>query len=381
MRRWAILLLLSVWPVLADEPLAKNVILFIGDAGGLATLNAAGIYKHGAPRKLFIHNMPHIALAETSAASQWVTDSAAGMTAMVTGRKTHNGVLSQSDSAVRREKDGKPLKTILEYAEERGLSTGVVSNSSASSATPAACYAHVNDRDKDGEIFVQALTPRFGDGIDVIVGAGRKEILEKTKDLGVDIASMLRKGGRELYDSLDTTPAGAQRPVVLLENGNFDLGRATQLAIEILSRNAKGFFLMVESDLHTEELIRGLQRAAALDDIIRQTAARMDGQDTLILFTADHSYDFRVHSGRKGEPLLGDFTDPDFGDDVDSLRMENVRRDDDHTAEEVLVAGQGPGAQRVRGILSNTDLFHIMMAAYGWQEDMPASGPTETSTR
>ena len=64
---------------------AKNVVLFLGDAGGIPTLSAASIHGYGEPRRLFIHSMPNIALAETSAASQWVTDSAAGMTAIVTG--------------------------------------------------------------------------------------------------------------------------------------------------------------------------------------------------------------------------------------------------------------------------------------------------------
>jgi len=72
---------------------ARNVVLFLGDAGAIPTLSAASIHGYGEPRRLFIHSMPNIALAETSAASQWVTDSAAGMTAIVTGRKTHNGVI------------------------------------------------------------------------------------------------------------------------------------------------------------------------------------------------------------------------------------------------------------------------------------------------
>jgi alkaline phosphatase len=103
---------------------ARNVILFLADAGGLPTLNAASIYGHGAPQKLFINTMPHIALSDTSSASRWVTDSAAGMTAIVPGRRTENGVLAQSDAAVKGRKDGEPLKTILEYAEERGFATG-----------------------------------------------------------------------------------------------------------------------------------------------------------------------------------------------------------------------------------------------------------------
>jgi alkaline phosphatase len=208
-------------PLAAAEPTAKNVILFLGDAGGIPTLNGASIHAHGAPQKLFIHRMPHIALADTSSASEWVTDSAAGMTAIVTGQKTHNGVLAQSAGAVRGKKDGEPLKTILEFAEERGLSTGVVSNSSMLSATPAALYAHVNDRKDEAGIFRQLLKPRFGDGVDVVIGAGRGDVVE---------------------------------------------------------------------------------------------AARHD-----------------------------------------------------HTGEEVLVAARGPGAERLRGFLSNTDLFHIMMAGYGWK--------------
>jgi alkaline phosphatase len=339
--KFIVLLLFTGWLALAgDRPAtavpaqdgpARNVILFIGDAGGIPTLHAAGVYKHGATRRLFIQNMPHIALMETSSASEWVTDSAASMTAMVTGHKTHNGVISQSDAAVRRVKDGAALKTILEHAEERGLSTGVVSNSSVASATPAACYAHVNDRSLDGEIFLQAFRPRFGDGVDVLIGAERQEILSATGALDVEVPAVLRKSGRELYASLEAVRADAHRPVVLLETGEFDLDRATEIAIEILSRNPRGFFLMVESDLHTEELILGLDRTIALDDVIRRTAGRTDLRDTLILFTADHSYDLRIHDGEIGEPLLGRFTDPMFGTDVDSMRLETVRRDADHT--------------------------------------------------
>lgn len=69
--------------------------------------------------------------------------------------------------------DGEPLKTILEYAEEHGLSTGVVTNSSVLSATPAACYAHVNDRKNEPDILKHLLNPRFGDGVDAVIGGGR----------------------------------------------------------------------------------------------------------------------------------------------------------------------------------------------------------------
>jgi alkaline phosphatase len=346
---------------------AKNVILFLGDAGGIPTLHAASIHAYKGPHGLFLHTMPHVALSETSTASDWVTDSAAGMTAVVTGRKTHNGVVAQSDAAVRGKKDGEQLKTILEYAEERGLSTGVVSNSSVLSATPAACYAHVNDRKNLGEVFRQLLKPSFGDGVDVVIGAGLRDVREAAQSRGLEMKAALGKAGLHWYDSLDSVPPSARRAVVLFDR-DFDLNAATQRAIDVLLRNPKGFFLMVEGDLHTEKLLQGLDRTVELDRTIRAAAQRLKSDDTLILFTADHSYDFRIHDGKKGEPLFANSVTAEFGDDQDSVRLDNVRRDDDHTGEHVLVLGQGPGAERVRGFLSNTDLFGIMMAAYGWKQ-------------
>jgi alkaline phosphatase len=176
-----IALLVSVVPAFSTAKTrqhAKNVIVLLQDAGGIATLNGASIYGYNAPLKLFVQSWPQIGLSNTSPASQWVTDSAAGMTAIVTGQKTNNSVISESADSVRGEKHGKPLKTILEYAEERGLSTGVVTNVEVADATPAACYAHVNDRKQWGEIFLQIFSPRYGDGVDIAFGAGRQAIYD-----------------------------------------------------------------------------------------------------------------------------------------------------------------------------------------------------------
>lgn len=156
---------------------ARNVILFLGDAAGIPTLHAASVLAHDRPRALFIHQMPHVALVETSSALRVGGRLGRGHTAIVTGHKTHNGVVAQSDAAVRRVRDGAPLKTILEHAEERGLSTGVVSNSSVLSATPAACYAHVNDRGDEVEALRQLLEPRFGDGVGSLSLQGRRVVL------------------------------------------------------------------------------------------------------------------------------------------------------------------------------------------------------------
>ena len=331
---------------------AKNVILFLADGTGIPTIHAASIYGYGKSQQLFVQNMPHLGFSETSTASSWVTDSAAGMTAIVTGEKTHSGVVSQAADAVRGEKDGRLLKSILEYAEERGLSSGVVSNSAVSDATPAACYAHSNERAKHGYIFAQILEPRFGDGIDVVIGPGRATILQQTEELGVDLAAGFMARGYAFVDNPQAMQEAADerdRLIALYESDDFDLGVAVNKAIDVLTRNPKGFFLMVESNNHFTDVEKTLSRLVAMDKVIRQTAERMKNTDTLILFTADHSYDLRIPSA----PKVQDVTP-------------HVVIGGTHTAEEVLVAGQGPGAEKVKGYFPNTRLFHIMMEAYGW---------------
>ncbi len=361
-----ILLALIVVPVaLSAQPRAKNVILFLADAGGISTIAAASLHGYGAPRRLFIQRMPNIALSDTSTASQIVTDSAAGMTAIVTGERTHNGVLSQSASAVRKQTDGVPLKSILEYAEERGLSTGVITNDSLAGATPAAVYAKANDRGLTAVIFRQAFAPRFGDGVDVMIGAGRTSITKALAEAGVELDALARQQDRGILSSLAEIGPDASRAIVLLDSGDFDLGEAVETAIRMLSKNPRGYFLTIESDVHTDRLRRGLNRLVDFDRVIERTA-KLVGSDTLLLFTADHSFDVRLRGGRFGQPLLEGLEVAEADAPKGPIRIPAVRMDNGHTGEEVLVAAQGPGAERVRGYMANTDLFRVMMAAYGW---------------
>lgn len=366
--RISILVLLSVLgiaPAAGAEERARNVILFLADAAGIPTLNAASLHGYGEGRQLFVQGMPHIGLSDTASASQFVTDSAAGMTAIVTGHRTHNGVIAQGPDAVRGQKDGTPLETILELAERHGLSTGVISNQALTGATPAALYAKVNDRRKTAEIFRQALGTRAGgDGVEVLIGPGRKDVATALEAAGTSLGQLEREYGRPILASLDAIPADATRAVVLLEADGFDVAPAIAQARRMLSKNPRGYFLMVESDAHTDAIRPGLDRLVAFDRAIRQVASSV-GPDTLLLFTADHSFDLRVHDGRRGKPLLTGVAAE--GGSVDAVRLPNVRMDGSHTGEEVLVAAQGPGSERVRGYLANTDLFDIMVDAFGWQ--------------
>jgi alkaline phosphatase len=348
------------------EEKAKNVILFLGDAGGIPTLNAAGIYAHDRPLSLFVHSMPHVALSETSARDAWVTDSAAGMTAIVTGRKTNNRMLSVVPGA--NGATAQPLKTILEYAEEHGLATGVITNMAAWDATPAACYAHVDSRGATQEIYRQLLRPRFGDGVDILVGKDRKAVEALFTAQGKKLADGFAGAGYRFFDTPGEITADAHRAVSIYDGEDFAPIPVVDKALQSLGSGGRGFFLMIEWDMHTDNTKRGLDRAIVMDDLIRHVAGRV-ANDTMILFTADHSFGLRLRGGKPGSPFADQFSAASATEGTTQQNHPLIAVEKTHTGEEVLVAAQGAGAERVHGFLANTDLFKIMMQAYGWKED------------
>lgn len=123
---------------------------------------------------------------------------------------------------------------------------------------------------------------------------------------------------------------------------------------------------MVEWDLHPTKPARCLDTVVKLDHLIQRTANQMD-KNSLVFFTADHSFDFRLLRGKKGADIV---LPP--GPNAEGADKDNVKADvivgTHHSGEEVLIAAAGPGSQRVHGFMPNTELFHVMMSAYGWRE-------------
>jgi alkaline phosphatase len=342
---------------------ARNAVLFIGDAGGLPTLHAAGIYAHDRPHSLFIHQMPHLALSDASSLDGWVSDSAAGMTAIVAGHKTNNGMVSVLPGATGEAEQ--PLKTILEYAEERGLATGVVTNMAISDATPAACYAHAASRRSTLEIFEQVFTPRFGDGVDVLIGAGRTSVYRVMNEQNRCADEELRAAGYRVFDHPADITADAPRVASIYDGADFEPEPVIDRVLEVLGRDPEGFFLMVEWDMHADNIDRGMRRTVVMDNLIRRVAGRVP-PDTLILFTADHSFDLRMLGGKRSAPFAPQVA---ATMNVPPPHKPAIRiTPGAHSGEDVIVTAQGPGAERVKGFMSNTDLFHVMMSAYGWKE-------------
>jgi alkaline phosphatase len=342
---------------------AKNVILFFGDGVGVSSLNAASIYGYGRPQALYLQKMPNLALADSSSAREWVTDAAAAATAMASGVKSRNGVMSQTASAVKDVRDGDTLKTILEYAEERGLSTGVISNDDRTGVTIAAVsafYAHTNNRQRSADIFQQLLHPKFGNGVDVVIGTGLKWISAESAKAGRNIAADIPAAGYAYAHSLDEVKqldASKDRVIALFDDSDFDLNAAVEQAVARLSRNPRGYFLVVFSDCHLSRTAKTLSRIVEMDKVVQATAERVQ-KDTLVLMSADHSYDLRI----KGEKLVETSKAADAQQLVAAISLE-----EQHTAEDVPVIAAGPGASRVHGFIFNTDIFHIMMGAFGWE--------------
>ncbi|MDG2527220.1 alkaline phosphatase [Caulobacter endophyticus] len=350
------------------QPRAKNVILFLADAGGVPSINAASLLGYGEPLKLHVQAWPNLGLSETSPVDHFVSDSANGMSSIMTGVKTRNGVISQSPAAERGKRDGQPTKTLLEYAEQHGLRTAVVTSESIADATPAATYAHSNDRKKWGEIFPQAFAPRFGDGVDVLIGAGRKEIGEQMAAAGGGFDQLSKAHSRPIYAQLDQVPASNARPVVVSDH--VDVRAATLKALDLLQASPKGYLLVVEWDAHTDDVRKGLQNVVDFDKLVAEIQGRVDLNDTLMLFTADHSFGLQVDDGRRGEPLLEGYDAwKATGKDDHLVRLKNVQINRTHTAEEVAALAIGPGAEAVRGYFPNTHLFKVMMDAFGWTPD------------
>lgn len=359
-------LLLSTASTGAAAQQARNVILLLGDAGGLPTLNAGGILANDAPQSLFLHTMPNIALSDTSSRNQWVTDSAAGMTAIVTGHKTDNGMVSTLPSA-----NGAvvPVKTLLEYAEERGLSTGVMTNMKIWDATPAATFAHVGTRKDKAAIFKQMLAPRYGNGVDILIGKGRADAIAAFAEQQTTPEKAFAAAGYGFGED----PALAQQGgrVAVLRDSDFAPIPAVEATIAQLARNPKGYFLMVEWDMHTDDPKKGLTHVKEMDDMIRRVS-QIAGKDTLILFTADHSFGLRLGGGKRGVPLLQQYDTEAAKPGVTAATNDVISVQDGHTGEEVVVAASGPGADKVHGFMPNTRLFDVMLSAFGWKRDRQA---------
>lgn len=346
----------------------KNVILFVGDGMGHEQVKASGYYFNGAAGGFNFEQFPAFAWMTHNNSSFGLTDSAASATAMATGFKVDNNVISVAraagpDPRSASPSDDRELLTLLETFKAAGKSTGLVTTSFATDATPAAFGAHEVDRDLSANIasdFFTQTRPNviFGGGAAgfttaAAAGAGYAAVANRAQLQALDTASVTHAAGvfgsgafGYAYDQSIGTST--------FYNANPYLQEMTQSALDVLDNDADGFFLMVENELtdssghlaltgeskvernifEVRELARAVQRAVDF---------AASHPDTVILVTGDHETGAFTANANNGAGVMPSVTSGATG----------------HTAAWLPLYALGPNAGHVNGFVDNTDIFRI----------------------
>ncbi|MGB1457302.1 alkaline phosphatase [Spongiibacter marinus] len=417
---------------------AKNIILFVGDGMGVSTITAARILdgqQKGMPgeeNNLSFDRFPFSGLIKTYNVDAQTPDSAGTMTAIVSGVKTNIGLLGVDENTRRGDcssATGKALVSLLELAEIAGKATGLVSTARVTHATPAATYAKSADRNWEDNStlpqqaisagcediasqlisFEKNLEARFAnvdvDGIDVVMGGGRRHFLPASIDGGqrTDGRNLLAEWQQQYpaaryLDSkaaLNALDLAATEKLFALFSGShmqYELERRdepdnepslremTEAALALLSKNEQGFFLMVEAGRidhghHAGNASKALHDTIALSEAVALVVEQTSPEDTLIVVTADHSHIFTIAGyPRRGNPILGK---------VVSVGSSTPSTAADGLPYTTLAYANGPGseyfsAQEQTAAGSRRDLHGVDTQAREFQQDalVPLSSET-----
>ena len=471
---------------------AKNVILFIGDGMSpahrvAARLLAKGIAEGKALGKLAIDDMPHMALVATAGSDSIITNSANSASAYATGHKSAVNAMGVYADRTPDPLDDPRVETVTSLAQRRqDMAIGIVTNTEIEDATPAAMVAHTRRRTEYDRIVEQYFAAKP----DVLMGGGRANFLPKSENGSrrrdeSDFVAQFRAAGYSLALTGPEMVSAAKDPgttklLGLFTLGNMDgaldrkflkggtvgkfpeqpdLTEQVGAALEVLSKNPSGFFLMVESGMidkytHLLDMERAVYDTIMLDNAVRLARdwAAAHGDDTLILVIADHNhpigllgtidddmtketpaplrervrvyeragfpnypapdaegYPARVDVSRRLalfsaslpdhyetlRPKLDNPNEPTVaGKDANTyvaneryksvpgaaLRLGNLPamiNADVHSGEDVILTATGPGSERVRGQMDNTEVFRVIAEALGLGS-LAASEPKRT---
>jgi alkaline phosphatase len=318
----------------------RNVILVIGDGTGINQISALQYYKDG---KIHYEDFPIIGLSKISSTSL-ITDSAAAATAMACGEKTYNKAIGVNTQ-------GQDLANLIEFMSQKGGSSGLIATSSITHATPASFYAHHTDRN-DHDIIASFLPNA---PIDFFAGAGLKYFRDRKDQVNL-LDTFAQKGFTIETSSLKAYPeakklgyllADKDMPTMIEGRGTF-LEDASSLAINHLSSNEQGFFLMVEGSQvdwggHDNDFDYMISELIDLDNTLgRLMAYAQKDQNTLIVVTGDHATGGLALSADQG----------------DYNTIKPTFSSTGHNADWIPVFAYGPGAELFSGVYENTMIFH-----------------------
>ncbi|HHU25600.1 MAG TPA: alkaline phosphatase [Bacteroidales bacterium] len=332
-----------------EKPQVKNVILMIGDGMGVSQVYAGMTANKGS---LYLEKSQFVGLSKTYSADRYITDSAAGGTAIATGTKTNNGAIGVDP-------DGNPVKSILEYAAENGLSTGVVASCAITHATPASFVAHQPKRGMQEEIAVDFLNS----DITLFIGGGKRYFNDRSDS--VDLLPKLAEKGFQLAFTMDEVKELTEGRLAALvadehqasypERGEF-LPESVMAAINLLKGNEKGFFLMVEGSQidwagHANDTEATVNEMLDFDRAIKVAFDYADQDpNTLVVITADHE--------TGGMALTGG--------DLSTGEVEGTFATTGHSSVMVPVFAYGAGSEAFAGIYENTDILAKLLSLYGF---------------
>lgn len=335
----------------------KNVILLIGDGMGIGHITAARCAGPGRNGKLALDTMPVTGLVITHSANALVTDSAAAGTALATGCKTNNGIISQTT-------EGKPLMSLLKLARSMGKSGGVISTKFITDATPAAFLANASKRNQREDIAKQMIES----GAEVILGGGKEDFLprsaggSRSDDLNLLVEAAER--GYQVVDSAGAmSSAENNRPILgLFAQGSMSgkrpeptLAEMTAKALSMLSSNPKGFFLMVEgakidSEAHGNNAEGVVREVLDFDDAVRTALDfAAENKSTLVVVTADHD--------------TGGLAVLERSDENQAFKAGWTTGG--HSGNMVPLYAYGPGAIRLTGTHENAQIPKIIAGLWG----------------
>lgn len=325
----------------------KNVILLIGDGMGLSQVSYAIVTAN---ERMNFERFKQLGMSKTASSNHKITDSAAGATALSTGKKTYNGAIAVDDNK-------QSLPTILELAENKGMATGMIATCAITHATPASFIAHRESRELYEDIALDFLNTE----IDLFIGGGldhfnkrkdNKDLVQALKDREYNVITNIN----DLYSynspkKLAALIAPKHLTTMTDGRGNY-LEKATELGINILSKDPDGFFLMVEGSqidwgghANDAEYIR--TEVMDFDRAIKVALdfAEKDG-NTLVIVTADHETGGLALSGNE--------------EDKSQNKIEPKFTTKNHTGVMVPVYSYGPGSEKLEGIFENTFIFNVM---------------------
>lgn len=312
MKRFGVLVILLAIAI-SFSAQAKYIFYFIGDGMGANQIMSAEMYAsamQGNPLgrvQTLMSQMPYSGQISTYSASNGITDSAAAGTCLATGSKTNNGTLGIDSK-------GDTVYSIASELKAEGWGVGIMTTVAIDHATPAAFYAHVNDRDKYYKIGTQLSES----GFDFFGGAGfhrpqgkkgkKANLYDIAEQRGYTIAYGYEKGEAISADSNTDKMIMVQtcdypkdkkgdnlRYSIDRKDGDLTLSQIVQTAIPFLDKRYKQFFMMVEGGM-IDYASHGNDGRTAIDEVWDMNAALQHvysfylahPDETLIVVTADH---------------------------------------------------------------------------------------------